>query len=231
MTGCEINDMGWNSDSGEGGSTSRFTIVNNHLYSVDNQYLRVFNISESDHPEFVRKIKIGFQIETIYPLNNMLFIGSQAAMYIYDITDPTNPERLSTTDHFYSCDPVVSDGEYAYVTLRSGNSCGNWFSNELQIIDINDPEETELVRTYDMDGPYGLAVRGDYLFICDAYDVKVYDKSNAPNLSMLYRIYENVNDVIALDTLLLLVNSSGIYEYTYTYDGAEKISAISLSSQ
>ena len=35
-----------------------------------------------------------------------------------------------------SCDPVVVQGDYAFVTLRGGTECQG-FSNQLDIIDIS----------------------------------------------------------------------------------------------
>lgn len=215
------------SDTGVGGSTSRFTIVQDHLYVIDNEDINVFDISNPENPNKLKEVNVGFQIETIFSLYDMLFIGSQFSMYIYDITIPDDPIKLSETSHIYSCDPVVADNKYAYVTLRNGSGCRGWSSDQLQIIDITDPENTSLVKTYSMSGPYGLAVKEDMLFVCDAYDVKVYDKSDVMNLDLLYTIDENVNDVIALDSILLLVNTQGIYEYSFNYDSASKLSEIS----
>src|SRR5690606_21363599 len=82
-------------------------------------------------------VSIGFDVETIFPYGEKLFIGSASAMYIYDISDPKNPARQGTVSHIRACDPVVADGNYAYVTLRNNNSGCGGSQNILNIYDIS----------------------------------------------------------------------------------------------
>ena len=114
---------------GQGGSTSRFALSKNFLYAVDYSQLYLFDASQAAAPTQQSKILIngGWNIETIFPYKNTLFIGSSNGMFIFDNTDPANPKQLSAFSHARACDPVVADDEYAYVTLRSVNvttSCG-----------------------------------------------------------------------------------------------------------
>ncbi len=51
-----------------------------------------------------------------------MFLGSTNGMYIYDISAPDTPKYVSELQHVTSCDPVVVDDKYAYVTLRGGNN-------------------------------------------------------------------------------------------------------------
>ena len=52
---------------------------------------------------------------------NRLFIGSQTGMFIYNLSNPDNPVQDGQFNHVRSCDPVIADEKYAYVTLRSGS--------------------------------------------------------------------------------------------------------------
>src|SRR6187431_500552 len=67
---------GGGSPFGAGGSMARFTIVNNHLYAVSNSALNVVSIVNGADPVFTNKVQMTWGIETIYPFNNRLFIGS-----------------------------------------------------------------------------------------------------------------------------------------------------------
>lgn len=109
---------------GQGGSMARFTIVGDCLYTVDHTTLKVVDITNPAHPGAMpfKDVELGFDIETIFCYDDMLFIGSRSAMHIYDISRPHYPSELSVTRHFTSCDPVVADGGYAYVTLNSDNA-------------------------------------------------------------------------------------------------------------
>ena len=60
---------------GAGGSMARFAIMNDRLYTVTNADLDVFNISNPNDPQRGNRIQLGWDIETIYPFRNNLFIG------------------------------------------------------------------------------------------------------------------------------------------------------------
>src|SRR6476661_2864520 len=79
--------------NGTGGSLARFTVVNNYLYTVDKENLKVYDISYPMNPLYVRTVPIGFEIETIFPFGNKLFIGSTSMVHIFSIADPSNPQK------------------------------------------------------------------------------------------------------------------------------------------
>ena len=54
------------SDTGLSGSLARFTILDDFLYTVDDQDLNVFDISNNEEPVLVNTINIGFDIETLF---------------------------------------------------------------------------------------------------------------------------------------------------------------------
>ena len=53
--------------TGQGGSLARFAISGNYLYSVDEQQLKVFDITNAADPALKKTVDIGFAIETIFP--------------------------------------------------------------------------------------------------------------------------------------------------------------------
>ncbi len=119
--------------TGISGSMARFTLLNNYLYTVTDNALNVFNISEPQNPVFTTKINIGWGIETIYPFKTNLFIGSTTGMFVYSASNPAQPALLGNFSHARRCDPVIADDSYAYVTLRGGGTCGG-ASNELDVM-------------------------------------------------------------------------------------------------
>ena len=97
--------------SGQGGSLARFAIVNDYLYAVDDENLNVFSISNPANPQLLRTIKVGFEIETIFPFKDKLFIGSTSVVHIFSIADPSKPAKLSqaiSPTVLRRCDPVVA---------------------------------------------------------------------------------------------------------------------------
>ena len=205
------------SNPGMGGSMARFTIAHERLYSVDISDLQVVDLSNPLQPVVGRKTALDWGIETIFPYQDKLFIGANNGMWIYDISSPDVPEYLSRFTHETSCDPVVTDGQYAYVTLRSGTEC-NGFTNQLEVIDIVDPRNPERVAVYPMYNPHGLAVDGTRLYICDGQEgLKVYNKSDVMTIDQhLIHQYPDMfaYDVIAFDCHVMLIASDGLHQYT-----------------
>ncbi len=203
---------------GIAGSMARFALVNNYLYTVGNSDLNIFDITVSNNPSFNDKVNIGsWNIETIFPLKNKLFIGSQNGMYVYNIDNPGQPSLDGQFGHRRSCDPVIADDNYAYVTLRSGTKCEG-FSNQLDILKLNDFTNPSLVKTYNLKNPHGLSKDGNILFICDGADgLKVYNASDVNNLKLIKQIAgPETYDVIAYNSVALVVAKDGLYQYDYS---------------
>lgn len=206
--------------TGVGGSTARFTIVGDYLYTIDTNYLYLFRIQDSGVPTVWLKQWVGWNIETIFPFVGNLLIGSTSAMYIYDVSaDASSPFLVSSVTHFTSCDPVVAEGDYAFVTLRSGSTCGNSDTNELQIIDISDLNYPKLKARKSMYSPSGLGIENGILFICDGMaGVKIFDARKTPdNPKFLQQInIENPKDVIPYDNTLIITSDIGVMQYDYS---------------
>ena len=112
--------------------------------------------------------------------------------------------------------PVIANSSYAFVTLRSGTSCGG-AANELDILGATDLSNASLLKTYPMTSPSGLCLDGSLLFVCDASVVKVFDASDPDNLQLLSQVgVNNPNDVIAANHVMMVVAADGLYQFDYT---------------
>jgi hypothetical protein len=214
---------------GQGGSLARFKIIGDYLYVVDYSDISIFDISNLEEPVVLDDVQVGWDIETIYSQGEILFIGGRQGMYIYDIENPEKPEFISEFRHGTACDPVVVDGDYAYVTLKGGNFCGNAESG-LYVVDISNLKNPELKVIYPMEGPNGLGIKDDKLFICDgAAGLKVFDKSDAPNITQLNH-FENIvtYDVIPLTNSLLMIGDGTLYQYEYLENDIRLLSTFEL---
>lgn len=157
------------------GSLARFLPIDNLLYTLNQWELILFEINGNHQPLRFGKTPTNTNAETLYRLNDFLFIGSVNGMLMYNINDPKNPEFLSRIDHFRSCDPVVADANYAYVTLRGGTNCFT-DRNELQIISLEDPKNLKVVSRQLLFNPHGLAVHDNHVIVCDgSAGIKVID--------------------------------------------------------
>ncbi len=209
------NDSALNSEfsEGQGGSLATFSLKGNYLYTVDFSNLSVFNIDNATNPIKVNTINVGFDIETLFSYNDFLFIGSQNAMYIYDITNAELPKKMSQSDHFRACDPVVANGTNAYVTLHSNANCGGSV-NELKTYNITDIENPVLLNTRGLTQPKGLSLFGsEYLLVCDD-SVKIFDVTDPSDSKYLEEIPTvGAIDIIIRNNNAFIISDGSISQY------------------
>ena len=217
---------GLSSDVGTGGSMARFTINGNYLYAVNQSSLKVFDITEQSSPVYKNSVSLGFGIETVFPYKNTLFIGSETGMYIYNVDSPENPQRLSHYQHVFSCDPVVANDKYAFVTLRTEQQGRCWRGvNQLDVIDISNLSAPTLIKSYPMVNPKGLGIDGNTLFICDD-KLKVYDITTVTAINLKKEFNVKSYDVIPKNGNLFMIGESGFVQYEYSNDTIKYLSSI-----
>ena len=218
---ASASSAGGQSTSGVGGSMARFTISGDYLYTVNSWQIKVFDISNLVQPNLANTVEAGWGIETIFPYEDKLFLGSNSGMFIFDASNPEEPVLLSTFSHAQACDPVFVSGDIAYVTLRGGSICQN-FTNQLDVVDISNITSPRLLKTYPMDNPHGLSKSGDNLYICEGeFGLKVFDASDWKKIddNRLTHIKGFATfDIITLTNknLALVIGRDGFYQFDIT---------------
>ena len=218
--------------SGKGGSMARFTLASNYLYGVSWTTLYAINLANPADPNLASTKNMGWGIETIYPFNDKLFIGSNTGMFIYNISDPSNPTAMGQFNHVRSCDPVITDGQYAYVTLRTGSACQG-FNNQLDVVDVTNLNNPSFVKTYPFTNPHGLDKDGNTLFICDGRDgLRVMNAADVQNITPIKQITGlDTYDVITWNGKAIVVAKDGLYQFDYSnLDNIHQISKISITN-
>jgi hypothetical protein len=214
-------------NNGKGGSMARFAISDNTLYTVGNTNLKTYNIANPSKPVYQTETPLAFGIETVYPYKNRLYIGSNNGMFIFDITNPSSPQFISNYQHIFSCDPVVVNDQYAFVTLRSGSNC-RMGVNRLEVVDIRNAQNPVLIREYPMDNPYGVGIDGNKLFVCDE-GLKLYDATDVNNLTLTTKFNVKAFDVIPYNGHLMLIGEDGLYQYSYSTSTIKQLSHIKIT--
>ena len=218
------------SNVGTGGSLARFQIVNDYLYTVEDYEMKTFNISNLSQPFLENSFQAGWNIETMFHADNYLYLGSTRGMYIYSLENPSVPEYVSDFTHWEGCDPVVVDGDYAYLTLRGGNICGQ-DESVLEVIDIKDKSAPTLKVRYQLENPYGLGIKGNTLFVCDGTSgLKLFNKENPLDITLISK-FENIQskDVIPLNDKLIMIGDNVLYQYNYVEGGVTLLSTYALN--
>lgn len=218
--------------NGVAGSMARFALYQDFLYTVGQTDMQLFDIKTPTAPRASSRVNLGTAIETVFPYKDKLFIGSQSGMLIYDNANPAQPVRMSVFQHARVCDPVVVNGDIAYVTLRSGNTCGG-FTNQLDVVNVKDLFNPKLLKSYPMINPHGLGVDFPNLFIAEgASGLKSFDATDPLNVTQLqYLSGMDSYDVIPLGKTLLMIGKDGLYQYDYTNPGQMRLlSKLSVAS-
>jgi hypothetical protein len=207
--------------SGKGGSMACFSLKDNYLYAIDSRDIHIFDLASPQTPlKTGMSVPVNVDIETIFSYNNQLYIGSQSGMYIYDITTRTQPTRQGVYKHTRSCDPVVVEGDYAYVTMRNGTDCRGDI-NQLDVVDVKNPSNPQKLKEYKMTNPHGLGIDAGVLFVCDGRDgLKVFNAEDPRNLRQVghFRDIQSTYDVIPNNQkrVLMMVGSNKIVQYDYS---------------
>lgn len=202
---------------GATGSMSRFAIYKDHLYTVMNNTLGIFDLSGDAPSKIGDDTHVGFEVETIFSYKDCLFMGTPTGMIIYSVEDPLQPEYQSMIFHVFGCDPVVVEDDIAYITVRSGTFCGQ-DADQLIIVNVTDTKSPKHIVTYNMESPKGLGIDDGTLFVCSD-GLQVFNSAD-PTTIMAHRLahFKEMDgvDVIPYNNVLMMIAEDGIYQYDYS---------------
>ncbi len=201
--------------NGVAGSTARFAILNNYLYTVSASMLHSFDISNAAEPTLANTGSTYVDAETIFAMNNRLFIGGSNGISIFNVDNAMAPVQEGGFGHFCSGDPVIADDNTAYVTLHTGNWCQDDI-DELDVLDITDITQPKFIKTYKLTRPNGLSKDGSTLFVCDGDGLKIFNAAQAANLTLMKTIaVSNPSDVICNNKVAFVSAKDGLYQFDY----------------
>lgn len=206
------------SSNGQGGSLARFCAVGDVLYVVTNRELQVYKVNSDGDNTQIRILPLDNGLETLFRHDSILFVGAADGMYLFDIRNPEFPRQYAKFLHVVARDPVVSNGELAFVTLRSFSQNGRVRGvDRLDVIDIRQPYSPRLLTTKDMESPAGLAVYNDLLFVCDR-GIKVFSVDSTLSLPPVNFIPMDAHDLVVIDSIAMVIGSDGLSQYRLTPD-------------
>lgn len=202
--------------TGGGGSMARFSIIENLIYVVDRNNISTLDLAGLN---VQNSTAVSWNVETLFGTDKYLFLGTTTGMFIYNRNNGAEPTYVGGFTHARGCDPVVVQGDYAFVTLRGDGDCGE-ADDALYVVDISNISSPKLHSQHAMFGPRGLGVNGNTLMICDGTKgLRIFDKSDLNQI--LKNEIATVSDVDSYDVILLenrfiLSTADGVYQYDYT---------------
>ena len=203
--------------TGTAGSFASFVIVGDYLYAINGQALKTFRLIDNGQLDFQSELSLNATLETVFPYGNLLLIGSQEGVFFLDRATPESPSFISVYRHITACDPVVASGNIAFSTLRS-TRCRFGGADQLDVIDFTDIENPTIIESYNAVDPLGLAVSGDFLFVCEGGGLKMYGASDPASLTTIGQLFfdgATPLDVIPNDDYLIVTTNRGIYNVSY----------------
>ncbi|HET8858440.1 hypothetical protein [Marivirga sp.] len=218
FSACDSDAEFDGSGEGKGGSMARFTFLKGYLYIVDESTLKTFDISNPENPELLGTDDVGAGVETIFPYENYLFLGTQWGMKIYSVENSPVPTYLSDFEHSFACDPVVVSNGIAYVTLRGGTTCQTG-EDRMEVVDVSDLRNPRLLKTIPMLNPHGLSVSDTVLFVCEGdFGFKVFNIKDRPNPELISH-YDSIPSYDVITNYgrkeLIITGKNGIFQYDY----------------
>ena len=179
--------------TGKSGSITRFAVHNGYMYTLNPNEVLTYSLQNPDKPVLVHRLATDYGLETIIIYDNTIYLGSNTALYILDISNPAAPAILSQTGRFGfflgGCDPVVVKDNYAYSTIKIiQNICGDVSSESaLLVYDVSNKNAPVDVGVYFLNIPNGLGYKDNFLFVCDegADRLEVFDISDPLSLKQL----------------------------------------------
>jgi hypothetical protein len=215
------------------GSLARFIVHNGYLYALSsNNQLLVYQTGGGSSPVKAASVDVPAAAETLFPHGELLFVGTREGMLVYDVATPDKPSLIGRAEHVYSCDPVVAQGNIAYVTLREGNPCRGGI-NALLVFDISKPTDPRQLAHKPLSRPGGLGVDGNTLFVVDAVDgLLVLDVRDPAHPHPIGELPDMKGyDLIANAGILIVSADDGVYQYEYGPEGlGRRVSRIPIGS-
>ncbi|MBU2916221.1 MULTISPECIES: LVIVD repeat-containing protein [Reichenbachiella] len=224
---CEDGESAFefdNQGTSTSGSIAKFQIDSKYLYVVEENSLSIYDVTDFEQLSQLSKVYVDREVETLFRLGDILYLGTTSGVLFYDITNVNQPSYVSSYDHITACDPVVSDGSYAYSTLRSSNTCGGG-SDVLDIINLSDISAPSLTASYDVASPYGLVLFDNYLYVGQGLNgMKVFDITDVTAVTEVV----SYDEITAIDFIrdgdnLIITTRTGLVQAKVGDDGTLSI--------
>ncbi len=168
-------------DDWVGGTDAR--VVDDYLYVVASPYLRVFDLTMPDMPDWVAEAVAMIWPQHLCASGDMVYLTGHVqypypdGLVVVDISNPSAPQQRGTYEvDEITFDNIIADTDGEYVYLSAGQ-------NGMHVLDVSDPDNPEAVGWYIYDDDdwkfYGLTVGDGYIYAWHDYNFAVYHFSSA----------------------------------------------------
>jgi hypothetical protein len=205
------------------GTLNKIAVHQDYVYVIGNDRVYTFQDSPTNLTA-TTTVTVGSNLETIYPQDNNLFIGTRFSMIVMSISNPTMPSYISEYNHPTSCDPVLPYGNVAYLTLRTGDFSGcSGDVNSVSVLNISNVSNPIKIDEFPLTSPYGMTLINNKLFVGEGENgITIFDAANPSSLVQLtHNSSIKAYDIIKHPTLIdvvLTTGSNGLTQYKIDYN-------------
>lgn len=176
--------------------------------------LRMLDISNPAAPQEVYTYQHPGAVVTLVTDGNYAYLTSRPAMpgplLVVDVTDPSRPVMVPTTDSFYG-NALALSGQYLYTS--GGGS--------LHVYDVSDPTQPLQVAEHDLLPTSAMIVSGDYLYAVGNNGLIIKDISNLAQIRTLGSLSS-----VGMATMGLAIAG----DYLYLADYASGLAVVDVSA-
>lgn len=204
------------------GTLNKIAVHQNYVYVIGNDCIFTFQDSPSNITK-LNKEYVGSNLETIYPQNNNLFIGTRFSMIVMSISNPSMPSYISEYNHPTSCDPVLPNGNVAYLTLRTGDFSGcSGDVNSISVLNISNVSNPIKIDEFTLASPYGMTLINTNLFVGEgANGITIFDATNPSSIvQTTHNASVKAFDIIkhpTINDVILTTGTNGLTQYKIDY--------------
>jgi hypothetical protein len=165
------------------GKADRLFVEGNLLYVQNYNGLVILDISNPKQINQLGEYEPPEVLNGLFLKGNFAYVAaSEAGLRIVDLSDPTNPNEVSSfSENNFDAQNVVVVGEYAYLDVGYDGT---------KILDVSDVSQITLVGEIDFNFAKSLLVKDNYLFTL-GYTLVAYDYS--------YAALEKSSSIVILD--------------------------------
>ena len=210
----------------EGGSTRQVAAAGSQFFAADMMKgIRMIDASEPDAltQEGIYSVLPYARRATLN--GNYLYVasGTDSAMYVINVEDPTNPYQVSKFQADGNASDVAINGQSAFLTTFMDSS------NYLISIDIQDPADLKMQMAVPLGSvtpmnaaPREAAIQNDAIFVADEFGLRIFDISDPANIHQFGQIETYSGGDVSVGIVV-----SGNYAYLAASSGGVRVIDVS----
>jgi hypothetical protein len=145
------------------GNYRKLCIFDRYIYAINDTSLKIINIHDPTIPFLAGEMQLPAIIDNLYIQNSLLFLVSDTS-FIYDLTNPTIPQLLSSFGPIFS-NYLSFNGNYVFGLANNGF---------VGIFNISNPSQPTFITSYDTPGhPCDIGFSNNNIIVADEYSLLI----------------------------------------------------------